>query len=373
MKYREPYTLIKRKTKNGKNIFYYRTYDQDGVRTTAKSTGQTSIGRARQYCQELIEKGLLVPDKEMTFKAYSQDWWVWGKCTYLKGKIARSPKNKPSVSKTYAEDSKSRLDNHILPYLGKKRLDKITVSVIEKWLFELREDLSPKTVNNVLSVFRIMMKEAVRKRLINYNPMESIDPFAEDPNTRGILTIEEMREVLNPDIWFNKIHYAMNLLAASTGMRQGEIRGLLNKHYHGTYIHVCHSYDKFGLKNTKTNEVRDIPIPSKVQQVIDEVNSHNEYVFSFKCGVTPVHGQRLTASLYIALDKIGVKEKERKERNITFHSWRHFFNTFLRAANLTDAKVQAIIGHKTQAMTENYTKFRLDDYQEVIAIQKDLF
>ena len=117
MKYKEPYTLIKRKTKNGKNVFYYRTYDQDGRRTTAKSTGKTSIGQAKQFCQELIEKGLLIPDKEMTFEAYSAEWWIWGKCKYLKGKLDRSPKTKPSVSKTYADDSRSRLDKHILPYL----------------------------------------------------------------------------------------------------------------------------------------------------------------------------------------------------------------------------------------------------------------
>ncbi len=373
LKYREPYTLFKRKTKSGKNVYYYRTYDLNGRRTTARSTGMTSIGRARHYCQELIERGQLVPDKEMIFAAYARNWWIWGKCYYIKGKLARSTKEKPSISKRYAEDSRARLVNHILPYLGGKRLDQLTVPVIEKWLFALRDKMSAKSVNNVLSVFRIMMNEAHRQRLIHYNPMNAIKPFSEDPIERGILTIEEMRKVLNPDIWFNRVHYAMNLLAASTGMRQGEIRGLLNKHYHGYYIHVCHSYDKYGLKNTKTNEVRDIPIPSRVSEIIDEVNTHNGFVFSFSCGKNPVHRQRLTESLYVALEKIGISPDERKARNITFHSWRHFFNTYLRAANISDAKIQAVTGHRTQTITENYTKFRMDDYKEVIEVQEGLF
>jgi integrase len=373
MKYKEPYTIFKRTFPSGTKIYYYRTYDQDGRRTTAKSTGKTSRGQAMQYCQELIGKGHLIPDKEITFAAFSKDWWIWDKCNYIKGKLARSPKNKPSISQTYVDACRSKLDNHILPYLGRKRLDQLTVPVIDRWLFQLREESSPKTVNNILSVFRIMITEAVRQRLISYNPMISIKPFIDDPKERGVLTIEEVRSVLNPTNWQNNIHYAMNLLAASTGMRQGEIRGLLNEHYHGHYIHVCHSYDKYGLKNTKTNEVRDIPIPSRVRNVIDEINPGTGFVFSFTAGKTGAHGQKTTEALYTALEKIEIKEKERKERNITFHSWRHFFNTFLRAANLTDAKVQAIIGHKTQAMTENYTKFKMDDYREVIEVQKELF
>ena len=40
MRQKEPYTLFPRKAKNGKDVWYYRTYDSDGVRTTAKTTGK---------------------------------------------------------------------------------------------------------------------------------------------------------------------------------------------------------------------------------------------------------------------------------------------------------------------------------------------
>ena len=41
MRYREPFTIFPRPRKNGETVYYYRIYDEDGKRTTVKSTGQT--------------------------------------------------------------------------------------------------------------------------------------------------------------------------------------------------------------------------------------------------------------------------------------------------------------------------------------------
>ena len=66
---------------------------------------------------------------------------------------------------------------------------------------------------------------------------------------------------------------------------------------------------------------------------------------------------------------IGITEHERVERNLIFHSWRHFFNTYLRSRGVPDAKIQAITGHRTQELTEHYTKFGLEHYKDVYDAQ----
>ena len=71
-----------------------------------------------------------------------------------------------------------------------------------------------------------------------------------------------------------------------------------------------------------------------------------------------------------ALKKIGISPSERKEWNITFHSWRHFFNTLLRG-KIHDAKLRALTGHRTLEMTEHYTKFRLEDFTDVVKVQNE--
>ena len=58
--------------------------------------------------------------------------------------------------------------------------------------------------------------------------------------------------------------------------------------------------------------------------------------------------------LYENLKKIGISTKERKERNIVFHSLRHFCATIL--AQETDIKiVKSVLGHRTEIMSEHYS------------------
>jgi hypothetical protein len=77
MKYRQDFSLYKRHMKNGRYVYYYRTYDEYGQRTQARSTGKTSRTLAERYCHELMKKGELVPTRELHFADYSRDWWIW--------------------------------------------------------------------------------------------------------------------------------------------------------------------------------------------------------------------------------------------------------------------------------------------------------
>ena len=75
---------------------------------------------------------------------------------------------------------------------------------------------------------------------------------------------------------------------------------------------------------------------------------------------------------FSALEKIGIGEAEHKRRNLTFHSWRHFFNTTLRMANVADSKVMAVTGHSSMQMTNLYTHFKSAEFTEVRKVQEDL-
>jgi integrase len=50
---------------------------------------------------------------------------------------------------------------------------------------------------------------------------------------------------------------------------------------------------------------------------------------------------------------------------MTFHTWRHFFNTMLRTSGITDAKVQAIVGHTNLKMTDHSTQFNVTEFTDV--------
>jgi len=85
-----PYSLYKR----GK-IYYGIVYIKtNGIKKRKHfSTGQTSKSKANEFCLELLRKGKLyesaqdkqdVRDRSYIFKYFAEDWWVWGKCPYIK-------------------------------------------------------------------------------------------------------------------------------------------------------------------------------------------------------------------------------------------------------------------------------------------------
>ncbi|MEW5818157.1 MAG: hypothetical protein AB1798_22555 [Spirochaetota bacterium] len=88
-------------------------------------------------------------------------------------------------------------------------------------------------------------------------------------------------------------------------------------------------------------------------------------------GLAPCSGNRVTGALYKALEAIGVKD--RQLRNITFHSWRHWLNSLLRASGVPDDLTRRVTGHETPEMTDLYTSYVSEDYAPVMAVQKKLF
>jgi integrase len=102
-----------------------------------------------------------------------------------------------------------------------------------------------------------------------------------------------------------------------------------------------------------------------------EINGDG-YLFSTDGGAKPITRYYFNRYLSTALAEIGIDAEEKKKRNLTPHSWRYFLNTNLRARGVADAKVQSITGHKSQSMTERYTRFYTEEFTEVRNIQDTL-
>ena len=389
MRYKEPFTIFPRKNKTGKSVLYYQTYDESGKRTTARSTGQTSKAAARTYVIELLKSGKLVPKKDPIFRDYVSSWWLWDECPYVLGKRARG-KNK--IAQTYVDHCRSYLDHHILPFFGKHRISAIKPKIIETWLLDLRNKpsrlgtpLSPTTVNHCLLTLKIIFREGVRIGELSYDPTVTVQPLEENRKEKSFLEPQEIVKLFDvkkiQKVWGGDLrHYTINLLSASSGMRMGECQGLQNQYIRGEYIDVLNVWTrKYGLKDEpKRGSKRKIPIPSRTQSYLNEIISMSPYtdpedlVFWGVDGRHPLNNKSISTALYDAFCKIGVSEGQRKERNITFHSWRHFYNSFLRG-KVPDIKLQRLTGHRTQEMTDHYTHFKIDDFQDVLKIQEEFF
>ena len=371
-RHREPFTVFNR----GK-YYYWQTWIGD-KRTVAKSTGCTNKGDAIDHV--IRERGNGAGSHNsptLSQWAEVRYWWDWERCTYIRGRLARSTPERPAIQEKYAHDAGRMLENHILPHLGSYHLDQLTPTIVDRWLFALEESMSRKTVNNVASVLRVMLGEAARQDLITANPFDRVDAFMPAEVQRGILSLDEARAVLDPGRWKNPVYYAANLVAAATGLRQGEILALRDSGWHETYVQVQNSWSaKFGLGPTKGKRIRYVPIPSRVNEAVHRVVEWPGFLFSLSRGDRPVSGQRLTGALYEVIDGFTVETDgfaiDRAARHIVFHSWRAFCNTFFQNAGVPATEVREVIGHQDPAMTDRYSRFQPGDFTAVAAAQSRL-
>ena len=241
-----------------------------------------------------------------------------------------------------------------------------------------QEGLSPTSVQHCYGVLRLMLGEAKRLGMIAANPVQAVRPMLLTQRERGILTLEEARLLFNEnkfsELWQTEVAFTCCYLSATTGAREGECLALRTEDIFDGYIRIEHSWDhKWGLKETKTKQTREVPIPAKTQRWLTRLtmNRPTGFVFSANGGQSPVYYKVITKELYEALGKMGISENERKLRNVTFHSWRHFYNSLLRG-RIADAKLRRLTGHLTPSMTERYTHFSREDFADVIQIQEEL-
>jgi integrase len=378
MRIRESFSLYKRRLGSGAVVFYYQTYTRDGKRTCGYSTGKSSRTAAREYCMMLKAEGRLVPEKLYSMPAlrdYAAGFWDYESSAYIKSRKARG-----HLTIGYAKNGKTYTDNQILPYFGDRRLDEITAEDIDLWLTGYEErGVSVGTANNALKVLSVMLGFAVKEKILKYNPCKEVKKLKEESREVKILTAEEAKKMFPAawsDVWDSYVCYVVNKLAACTGMRIGEILGLRSEYVHEGYIEVARQYSQTaGYSDVKTHKPRNIPVTKVVEDDLRNLIAENGegYVFACKAGAEkPMGRTTVIEAFFKALERIGINEAERKERNLTFHSWRHFLNTTLLMANVTDTKVMEITGHVTERMKQRYTHFDTNKFNEVRSVQDKL-
>ncbi len=329
------------------------------------STKCTTRVEAFRFCQEKIAAKTV---KGMRFREAAATWWG-PECPYTR----ESLRNGKELGRNYLDTARSVLDRYLMPAFGPYRVSEITVGMIEDWKFSLVEDrkLSRKSVNNYLTILSVMFDYWWRRGEIPENPCKKVRRMRKETNPRGVLTMEEAHKVLTlPALWDNPVAYLANVLAASTGMRVGEIQALRACDILPDKIVVRHSWvERYRiLKATKTGIVREIPIDGRLRAALLSGKEGEDFIFT-GLGDRPLYASCIRNNLRRALDRAGVSLEQQRERNICFHSWRHWLNSRLRAEGVPDVVTREITGHVTEEMTEHYTHITAEDSVGLLSIQ----
>lgn len=364
-RYREPYTVFPRKLPSGKTVFYYRTYTLDGERTVAHSTGKANKTQAKNYCAELLAKGLLQSNTGMNFGVYAEGFFD-DNSQWLADKIQSSNGKPQPVAKNTLKMYRHVNKDYLLPFFSKIKLCDLKPFHIKKFrAFMLDKNLSNSTINLSCVCLKIIVSYAIADRLMTNNPFTSINQMFIDARTKDSFSLQQLKEIFHKE-WTSKIRFVFCLTGAVTGMRISEIKAIRDETVHNDYIDVADQMYEYGVYvPVKDGEKRKVCICPELYSLIRDCIRLNK-------GVAFEENQDTYRQEFHS--KYSKSSKERVQLGLSFHSMRHFVNTYLISNGIPEIIVKSVLGHSSGkgSMTERYANFKIEDYKEVIKLQQKL-
>jgi integrase len=266
--------------------------------------------------------------------------------------------------------------------------------------------LSPLTLKQILRVGVTALRWAYANEVIPADPTIRLPAYSSKSKKRGVLTPEEAKALFNLH-WKDRRYFLANLVAMTTGLRMAEILALHMENVGEKYLTIEHSFSLVdGLKTTKTEEPRAVPIVPQIRDALRRlatINPHKDgFIFYSDKPGKPLDQHEPLKALKKMLVRMKIgdnwlectkddtrdeRDKKRevmkpliqeakeywKKRNVVFHSWRHWYAKNL-ADNIEIRKVMLATGHKTEAVFRNYSDHIYEsDLKEVAAAADKLF
>lgn len=253
------------------------------------------------------------------------------------------------------------IENHINPYFADK--EQITEEDVQKFvLTELRKGLSQKSIKDIIIVLKMILKFAVKQKLLAYNEIEIKFPTVGEKTDLEVLNKNDHKKIIN---YLQENFTFKNLgiyICLSTGMRIGEICGLLwsdidvesgiikvRRTVQRIYVidgETRHTEILIDTPKTK-NSIRDIPMTTELYKIIKplkKVVNNDFYVITNEAKPTEPRTYR---NYYERLIKrLGIPK-------LKFHGLRHSFATRCIESKCDYKTVSVILGHSNISTTLN--------------------
>ncbi|MFZ0858348.1 MAG: tyrosine-type recombinase/integrase [Candidatus Acidiferrales bacterium] len=247
--------------------------------------------------------------------------------------------------------AEGHLKKHILPELGRLRLDEITVERQQVFVSKLARGVSRKTLLNVLGTLSSVISTAAAWGYVA-QPIERRKlalPSRIEKAQRRFFTADEINRIVAAA---SEPLATICLTAALTGMREGELFGLKvsDLDFERRTINVRRSVWRGKIQSTKSeSSVRVLHIPDVLAKRLTEYlrtwrpNAMN-LLFPSRRG-TPINPNHVVPrKLHPLLDKLKIERAG-------FHAFRHSHSSLLVEMGAAVTVAQAQLGHSDLATT----------------------
>lgn len=263
---------------------------------------------------------------------------------------------------------------HLVPALGRKRLDRLSPQDVRTLLAAKRRDgLSVRMVQYIHAVLRNALQHALREELVARNVAKLVQVESPDYDVGRGLTVAQARQLLSvvePTRW-----YPLFVLALTLGLRRGELLGLRWSDVDpaaGTLTvrqNLVRAGGKLIVQPPKTRKSRrTLPMPDltvaalrrqRTAQTAERLRAgpawaDNDLVFATSLG-TPIEPRNLSRFFHSVRERAGLG-------GVRLHDLRHTCITLLLSMGTPPHIVQAIAGHSHIDVTMTiYAHSALDD------------
>lgn len=259
---------------------------------------------------------------------------------------------------------------HILPYLKGVPLKKVTPMQIQLILGNLSGQ--SKSLNDkAIQILRGIFNAAVDNNLIAKSPVPlRLRSGGIATKEKAALTVEQSRQLLNAV--FGTRAYLFCLIALQTGMRRGEICGLMwsDIDFDAQIIHVQHNAIFSSEQTVVSSDLktaaarRDIPIPPTLLALLTSEKNGSESPFVLHMDNGSALSQTSFSNLWDMVRRrtvndaaeLGTPARNSKmvrslDFHVTPHQLRHTYITRLFESGLDIKEIQYLAGHTTIDMT----------------------
>jgi integrase len=312
--------------------------DSTGKRRWEVVHGNLEVAEARRAELRLRRRrGERIEPTRQTFEQYAGEW--------LERQTVR-----PRTLEIYGW----ALNQHLIPYFGRRRLDQITAEDIAAFITQMkRKNLKGWTITSALRPLSIILAQAARKGRIPINPILQLErgerPSHDDQRAKRILTLEEMRTLIaHADT--DQYRCLLELMLTS-GLRIGEALGLTVADLDPEHalIRVEYQLGRDGnrtlLKTQESRRAIDIP-PQLMRELLTLVTERgarfNPHAFVFATR-NETGLERKTARA--ALDR-AAKAAKLAVPKPTLHDLRHSHASMLFALDHNLVAIQRRLGHR---------------------------
>ena len=331
---------IEKRVRDGKTTWLARWRDPDGRQRKRSFPRRVDADRfMTKISAEMLRGDYVDPNDPTLLRDYAESW--------------RHAQVHRPTTQLHVEGN---LRRHVYPYFGQRRLGTIRPSEVQAWVTRLSGQLAPATVQVVHGVVAAIFKAAIRDRRVNASPCDGTTLPKKLPKEVVPLETEVVEGLVEA---VPRRYRALVVLAAGTGMRQGECFGLCQDRI--AFLHrtlrvdqqlvLVPNKDAFLAPPKTAASHRTIPLPQVVVTTLAEHIERFPVEHTDRLIFTDDDGEPIRRTWFSREVWRPAVEKAGAPKGTGMHELRHYYASLLIRHGESVKTVQRRLGHATAAET----------------------